>query len=146
MAFPPLVTQHMLLTTTRSARKEENQQEESRCRRKMVSIDHAAPSRSFLYILNKWPDLNNCKDLRKIYLLSLNINLFRLSQLFRREMNKLNYYNVKTILTLFTQTTLYIILFKGLDYVQITLGIHKFVNIPLRWLTKWTFTFLLWAQ
>ena len=36
-------TVHM---TRRSAKKEEIDQEESRCRRKMVKIDHAAPSRS----------------------------------------------------------------------------------------------------
>ena len=43
----PLVTQHMTLNMTkRSAKKEEIDQEESRCRRKMVKIDHAAPSQS----------------------------------------------------------------------------------------------------
>ena len=52
---------------------------------------------------------------------------------------KQNCFNVKTILTLFTKTTPHIILFsgtQGLNYVQIALGIHKFVKIPLRWLTK----------
>ena len=51
---------------------------------------------------------------------------------------------LKTILTLFAQATPHIILFsgtQGLHYVQIALGIHKFVKIPLRWLTKWTMTF-----
>ena len=59
---------------------------------------------------------------------------------------KQNCFNVKTILTLFTKTTPHIILFsgtQGLNYVQIALGIHKFVKIPLRWLTKWTITFQL---
>ena len=57
---------------------------------------------------------------------------------------KQNCFNVKTISTLFTKTTPHIILFcgtQGLSYVQIALGIHRFVKIPLRWLTKWTFTF-----
>ena len=57
---------------------------------------------------------------------------------------KQNCFNVKTISTLFTKTTPHIILFRGtqgLNYVQIALGIHRFVKIPLRWLTKWTFTF-----
>ena len=57
---------------------------------------------------------------------------------------KSNCFNVKTILTLFTKTTPHIILFsgtQGLSYVQIALGIHRFVKITLRCVTKWTFTF-----
>ena len=30
---------------------------------------------------------------------------------------------------------------QGLSYVQIALGIHRFVKITLRCVTKWTFTF-----
>ena len=62
---------------------------------------------------------------------------------------KPNGFNVKTISTLFTKTTPYILLSsgtQGLKYVQTALGIHKFVKIPLRWLPKWTFTFQLSSQ
>ena len=68
----PLVILHLLLNIkSRSAKKEEIEQWGSRCRRKTVSYDHAAPSQSLSCILHKWLDKLYCKDLRKIYRLSL---------------------------------------------------------------------------
>ena len=73
MAFPLSVTQYLHLNmSSRSAKKEENQQEGSRCRRKMVNFDHAAPSQSLsVYFEQMTKNMYHCKDSRKIYLLSL---------------------------------------------------------------------------
>ena len=70
MAFPLSTSQFRLKICSRSAKKEEHQEEESRCHRKMIIIDHVAPSQSCFYIL-KTDLINNCKDLRKYIYLSL---------------------------------------------------------------------------
>ena len=77
MAFPLSVTQYLHLNmTSRSAKKEEIQQEGSRCRRKMVNFDHAAPSQSLsVYFEQMTKNMYHCKDSRKIYLLSLSLSL-----------------------------------------------------------------------
>ena len=77
MAFPLSVTQYLHLNmSSRSAKKEENQQEGSRCRRKMVNFDHAAPSQSLsVYFEQMTKNMYHCKDSRKIYLLSLSLSL-----------------------------------------------------------------------